>query len=135
MCGIALDSAQCVSAVVAESRDPGSQPFASGSDWFRYSSPLAAGIAPCQIRVIMWNSPRVDKSPINSNKLSTSNTGKAATGYCLPLVNQLRGLTARYPGRFAPNTSATTRPISSVAGLRSGIAAFMGRSHFALEDF
>lgn len=32
MCGIALDTAQCVSAVVAESRDPGSQPFASGSD-------------------------------------------------------------------------------------------------------
>jgi anti-sigma regulatory factor (Ser/Thr protein kinase) len=57
----------------------------------------------------MLNSPRVDRSPVNSNKLSTSNRGKVATGYCLPLVNQLRGLTARYPGRFAPNASATTR--------------------------
>jgi hypothetical protein len=59
--------------------------------------------------MIMLNSPRVDRSPVNSNKLSTSNRGKVATGYCLPLVNQLRGLTARYPGRFAPNASATTR--------------------------
>jgi hypothetical protein len=134
MCGIALDTAQCVSAVVAESRDPGSQPFASGSDWFRYSSPLAAGIAPCQIRVIMLNSPRVDRSPVNSNKLHFEQ-GKGSHRLLSSLGKSITRANGSLSRSVRPQRLSDYPAISSVAGLRSGIAAFTGGSHFALEDF